>query len=53
MHWYDTLILSRYPCRFYKKAFETSGMGRCMLTAVVELQDKDKVVRLAVNSVHL
>jgi mRNA deadenylase 3'-5' endonuclease subunit Ccr4 len=21
MHWYDTLILSKYPCRFYKKPF--------------------------------
>lgn len=21
MHWYDTLILSKYPCRFYKKDY--------------------------------
>jgi mRNA deadenylase 3'-5' endonuclease subunit Ccr4 len=36
MHWYDTIILSKYPCRFYKKKFENSSMDRCNLTAVIE-----------------
>lgn len=35
MHWYDTLILSKYPCKFYKKLFENSSMGRCNLVAVI------------------
>ena len=35
MHWYDTLILSKYPCRFYRKIFDTSTMGRCALMAVL------------------
>jgi endonuclease/exonuclease/phosphatase family metal-dependent hydrolase len=41
MHWYDTLILSKYPCRFYKKDFEMTGMGRCNLTAVIEFAQAD------------
>ena len=54
MHWYDTLILSKYPCRFYKKMFETSGMGRCVLTALFEFEDvNQKPLKLAVNCVHL
>ena len=35
MYDYDTLILSRYPCKFYKKLFGSTRMGRCALTAVV------------------
>lgn len=55
MHWYDTLILSKYPCRFYKKQFQTSGMGRCNLTAVLQFADKSNsgTFKLGVNCVHL
>jgi hypothetical protein len=55
MHWYDTLILSKYPCRFYKKEYEVSGMGRCDLIAVVEFAQlgTSKTFKLAVNCTHL
>ena len=39
MHWYDTIILTKYPCRFYKKIFDSSTMGRCALTAVLQMAD--------------
>jgi len=35
MHWYDTLILTRIPCKFYRKVFQSSSMGRCALAAVL------------------
>ena len=35
MHWYDTIILTKFPCRFYKNIFDSSTMGRCALTAVL------------------
>lgn len=52
MHWYDTVILSKYPCRFYKKLFEQSQMGRCLLTAVITLQGETNQY-LGVHCVHL
>ena len=33
MHWYDTVILSKFKCRFYKKRFEVTFMERSMLLA--------------------
>ena len=54
MHWYDTVILTKYPCRFYKKIFDFSGMGRCALTAVLEMAEgKEKKVSIGINCVHL
>jgi endonuclease/exonuclease/phosphatase family metal-dependent hydrolase len=53
MHWYDTVILTRYPCRFYKKKFETSMMGRCVLAAVFEFGKGERKVTVGVNCVHL
>ena len=54
MHWYDTVILTKYPCRFYKKIFDSSGMGRCALTAVLEMAEgKEKKVNIGINCVHL
>lgn len=54
MHWYDTVILSKYPCRFYKKVFEKSSMGRCVLTAVLEFAASEgRTFKLAINCVHL
>ena len=35
MHWYDTVILSKFPCRFYKKPFANSEMERNALIAVI------------------
>ena len=35
MHWYDTVILSKFPCKFYKKPFANSEMERNALTAVI------------------
>jgi endonuclease/exonuclease/phosphatase family metal-dependent hydrolase len=53
--WYGTLILSRYPCRFYKKPFDCSQMERSLLMAVVEFAQKDseKTFKIGVNCVHL
>ena len=54
MHWYDTLILSKYPCRFYKLPFENSGMGRCNLAAVIQFKDHHETpFKVAINCVHL
>lgn len=55
MHWYDTLILSKYPCRFYKKDYEMTGMGRSNLMAVVEfsLPNTQNTFKLAINCTHL
>ena len=32
-NWSDTLILSKYPCKFYKQPFINSKMGRSILAA--------------------
>ncbi len=54
MHWYDTLILSKYPCKFYKIPFATSTMGRCNLVSVIEFAKNDgSKFKMAINCVHL
>lgn len=55
INWYDTLLLSRYPCRFYKKPFQGSQMERSVLMAVVEFaqQNSEEPFKIAVNCVHL
>lgn len=45
MGWYDTLILTKYKCRFYKIPFEVTGQGRSMLFAeLVEAQGQNIIV---------
>jgi len=55
MHWYDVVILSKYPCKFYKIPFKTSTMGRSVMTCVLELFDENKKesFKLGINCVHL
>ena len=33
MQWYDTIILSKYKCRFMKVPFKTTNMSRSMTFA--------------------
>ena len=49
MGWYDTIILSKFKCRFYKKLFEGSGMQRSMLLAELFTEDGSNIV---VGSMH-
>jgi hypothetical protein len=35
MNYYDTVILSKYECKFYKKPFESTTMQRNMLFAEI------------------
>jgi hypothetical protein len=45
MGWYDTLILSKYKCNFYKIPFPSSLMGRSMLFAeLLEAKGQNIVV---------
>lgn len=55
MHWYDTVILSKYPCRFYKKSFTNSEMERNVLTAVMSFRQPnvESTFTVAINCVHL
>jgi hypothetical protein len=34
MHWYDTIILSKFPIQFYQIPFEGSMMSRNLVTGV-------------------
>ena len=49
MHWYDTLILSKYRCRFTKIPFKTSGMTRSMLFAELVGSKGENII---VGSMH-
>ena len=49
MGWYDTLILTKYKCRFFKIPFTNSLMSRSMLFA--ELMEEEGR-NLIVGCVH-
>lgn len=53
--WYDTLILSRYPCLFYKKPLQGSQMERSVFLAVVAFAQKnsEETFKIGINCVHL
>lgn len=45
MGWYDTIILSKFQCKFYKIPFEGSFMGRNMIFAeLIEAQGRNVIV---------
>ena len=49
MGWYDTVILSKLKCRFYKRNFKGSFMQRCMLLAELFVENGDNIM---VGSMH-
>lgn len=49
MHWYDTVILSKYKCKFVKRPFQKSTMSRSLNVAEVVSEDGRN---LQVGSVH-
>jgi len=49
MGWYDTIILTKYKCKFYKIGFENSFMGRSMLFAELITADGNNLI---VGSMH-
>lgn len=45
MGWYDTVILTKFKCRFFKPLFENSFMGRSMLFAeMIEAKGRNIIV---------
>lgn len=44
MGWYDTLILTKYKCKFFKQAFKTSYMQRGMLFAEILIKDQQNII---------
>lgn len=49
MGWYDTLILTKYRCKFFKQAFKTSYMQRSMLFAEILVKGQQNII---VGSMH-
>lgn len=49
MGWYDTLILSKYKCRIFKKYFTNSYMQRNMLFSEVPVKSGKNII---VGSMH-
>jgi len=44
MGWYDTLILCKYKCKFYKERFANSHMERSMLFGEIVDRNGDNIV---------
>jgi hypothetical protein len=54
MHWYDTLILSKFPIQFYQVPFNKSSMQRNLLMGVFEvINEKNETTSFSINCVHL
>ena len=47
--WYDTLIMSKYRCKFFKKRFDNTTMERSMLFAEMPVKGGDNII---VGSMH-
>lgn len=44
MGWYDTLILSKYKCKFYKVPFKTTFMQRNMTFAELVVSNGQNII---------
>lgn len=54
MHWYDTLILTKFPIQFYQIPFEKSFMERKLLMGVFEIVNENNETKsFSINCVHL
>ncbi len=38
MHWYDTIIMTKFPIHFYKIPFQLTGMSRSLVMGVTYIE---------------